>query len=118
MTTETTDVTAAPVHLLVETQGTWNGPNSGRFLEDAAALAEAGEQVTVLLLQDGVFAAVAGTEPMLDRLAGLGVPVWADDFSLAQRALPVRRLAGPVTVAGMDAVAGLLLSETCRVVWH
>lgn len=110
--------TEPPVHLLVESQGTWNGPNAGRFLEDAAVLAGSGEQVTVFLVQDGVFDAVRGALPVLHRLAELGVPVWADDFSLAQRALPAARLADAVTVTGMDAVAGMLLSGTCRVVWH
>ena len=109
---------ADPRHLLIETQGSWNGPNSARFLEDAAVLAESGESVTVLLLQDGVFTAVTGAGSELDRLDGLGVAVWADDFSLAQRALPAGRLAGSVTVTGMDAVAELLLADSCRVVWH
>lgn len=111
-------VAAPPVHLLIESQGNWNGPNAGRFLEDAAVLAETGQQVTVFLVQDGVFAAVAGALPVLDRLAALAVPVWVDDFSLAQRALSAERLAGAASVVGMDAVAGMLLSETCRVVWH
>lgn len=105
-------------HLLVETQGSWNGPNAIRFLEDAAVLAESGQPVTVLLLQDGVFTAVAGAGRALDRLGALGVPIWVDDFSLAQRALPAGRLPGSATVTGMDAVADLLLSGSCRVVWH
>lgn len=107
-----------PVHLLIESQGNWSGPNTGRFLQDAAVLAGSGQQVTVFLVQDGVFAAVADALPVLDRLAALAVPVWADDFSLAQRALPADQLARAVTVVGMDAVAGMLLSQTCRVVWH
>lgn len=106
-----------PRYLLIETQGTWAGPNAGRFLGDARVLAEAGHQVCVFLVQDGVFAAAPGV-PELEVLAKAGAEVWVDDFSAAQRALGARSLSPYATVVGMDAAAGLLMAENCRTVWH
>ncbi|MEU3465609.1 DsrE family protein [Streptomyces sp. NPDC006733] len=104
-------------YLLIESQGPWAGPNAGRFLEDARVLAEAGHEVRVFLVQDGVFAAAPGV-PELELLAKAGAQVWVDDFSAAQRALGAGRLSPHVTVAGMDSAARMLLSEGCRNVWH
>lgn len=105
-------------YLLIESQGNWAGPNAGRFLGDASALAKAGHEVSVFLVQDGVFAAVNDSVPEIATLAELGATVWADDFSTAQRALPARSLSPHVELVGMDTVAELLMSEGCRAVWH
>ncbi|MBC2875736.1 MULTISPECIES: DsrE family protein [Streptomyces] len=104
-------------YLMFESQGPWAGPNAGRFLDDACALAEAGHEVCVFLVQDGVFSAAPGA-PQLRRLAENGAQVWADDFSVAQRALHGTTLSPHVTVKGMDAAARLLLADDCRNVWH
>ena len=78
--------------LLVESQGAWSGPMAERFLDDGAALARAGQRVSVFLVQDGVTAALPGAGSGVDRLAAAGATVWVDDFSLAQRALPADRV--------------------------
>lgn len=105
-------------HLLIESQGCWAGPQAARFLEDARVLAEAGQDVTVLLLQDGVLSALPGAVPVLARLGELGVDVWVDDFSMAQRALPASKVAPPVHVVSMARSAELLMTSECRTVWH
>ena len=115
------EITAPPRevdYLLIETQGPWGGPMAGRALADAAALAREGHRTWVLLIQDGVTAAVPGAAPGLAELAGLGVRVWVDDFSLAQRALPGDRLDPAVTVVDMTTVMHRLLAAATRVVWH
>jgi hypothetical protein len=104
--------------LLIETQGTWSGPNAARFLDDAVALAWTATPVTVFLAQDGVFDAVPGAVLALSRLAELGGRIWVDDFSVSQRALTVGELSEHVTAVGMDAVARALLADGCKVVWH
>jgi hypothetical protein len=104
--------------LLVESQGAWSGPMAERFLDDGAALARAGERVSVLLVQDGVTAALPGAGSGVDRLAAAGATVWVDDFSLAQRALPADRVRPGAAVVDMDTVAGKLLGDGVRVVWH
>lgn len=109
----------APVdHLLIETQGPWGGPMSGRFLQDAATLARRGDRVWVFLVQDAVATAVPGAAAPLRELARLGVHLWVDDFSRAQRALPSDGLDPVVTIVDMATVVERLLAGATRVVWH
>ncbi len=104
--------------LLVESQGHWSGPNAERFLRDALALATHGRAVDVFLVQDGVFAAVDGVSPVITELAAAGARIYADDFSVNQRALTASRLAEQITVTGMDRIAQMLLGGDVRAVWH
>ncbi len=115
---ETTAPPSTLDHLLIETQSPWGGPMSGRFLLDAATLARHGHRVWVFLVQDAVAAAVPDAAGGLRGLAGLGVQIWADDFSLGQRALPPDRLDPVVTVVDMATVTHRLLDGATRVVWH
>ena len=111
-------MTAPAEFLLVESQGAWSGPMAERFLDDGTALARAGQRVSVLLVQDGVTAALPGAAAAVDRLTAAGATVWVDDFSLAQRALPADRVVPGAAVVDMDAVAAKLLGDRVRVVWH
>lgn len=114
-------MTAPGGYLLIESQGTWAGPSCRRFFRDAAMLAEAGRdqrhQVWLLLIQDGVAAALPGTAG-LSELIDRGGQVWVDGFSLAQRALGRSHLAPGTRVVGMDDVVDTLLARDVRVVWH
>ncbi|MEU5720050.1 DsrE family protein [Streptomyces sp. NPDC020403] len=108
----------AASYLLIESKGTWAGPNAGTFLLDAVALAEAGHRVRVYLVEDGVLSAVGTDVPEIGRLAEAGVEVLVDDFSAAQRALAPTRLSPHVRIAGMDSVAAALAEDDCKGVWH
>ncbi|GGQ06465.1 hypothetical protein [Streptosporangium pseudovulgare] len=105
-------------HLLIETRGPWEGPACARFLADAVDLARGGDRVCVLLLQDGVTAAVGRPLPEVETLVGLGAGVWVDRFSVEQRALSKVPAAGGTEQVEMDRVAALLLDPGVRVVWH
>jgi sulfur transfer complex TusBCD TusB component (DsrH family) len=104
-------------YLLVQTQGRWSGPAASRFVADAARLAGAGHRVVLLLVQDGVDAAL-GSQPDLDASVLAGVEVWADEFSLAQRALGAGDLARGVAEVAMAKVVDVLVEPGVRVVWH
>ena len=105
-------------HVLVETQGPWTGPAGERFLRDAAALARRGEPIRLYLAQEAVLATVgAGTAALRDLLA-LGVPVWVDDFALAERALSGADVLDGVEVTGIATLTETLLRDGVRVVWH
>lgn len=104
--------------LLIESQGHWSGPNAERFLRDALALALDGRAVGVFLVQDGVFAAVEGVSPVIAELAAAGARIYADDFSIGQRALAASQLSGQITVTDMDGIATMLLDGAVRAVWH
>ncbi|GHJ36846.1 DsrE family protein [Streptomyces sp. TS71-3] len=105
-------------HLLVETSGPWAGPACARFVEDAAVLAEAGRQVRVLLVDDGVTAAVPGALPEAERLLAGGGQLWVDAFSLGRRGLGGAPLASGCRLVGMAEVADEILKPAVRVVWH
>ncbi|NJC70670.1 hypothetical protein HC031_13240 [Planosporangium thailandense] len=105
-------------HLLIESQGPFAGPACASFLRDAATLAASGEAVTLLLLQDGVGAAVEPGAPTLADPLARGVRVWADDFSVAQRGIHPDDLPAAVRVVSMSDVAELVLLPGVRVVWH
>lgn len=102
-------------YLLVATQ---SGATAERFLADAAALAGAGEQVRLFLAADAVALGIAGASPALPRFLGAGGQVWADEFTIAHRALHTAPLTPGVRTTGMGDVADWLLEPSTRVVWH
>jgi len=113
-------MSAAPwsEHLLVETHGPWAGPGCAAFLRDAAALVHAGRRILVLLVQDGVLAALPHGPGALDELMDAGGAVWVDRYSWVHRGLSTVDPAAGVTWVGMDEVAGRVLDPAVQVVWH
>ncbi|GGW81793.1 hypothetical protein GCM10010503_68870 [Streptomyces lucensis JCM 4490] len=109
--------TPSTSHLLVETKGVWTDPR-GAFLRDARALAEAGNQVQLLCLQDAVTAAVRDASPHVKALLQAGGELWVDDFSLAQRGMTDARLEPGAQVVDMARTAARLLEPQVRLVWH
>lgn len=105
-------------YLLVESQGGWLGPGTEAFLRDAVSVAERGDRVWLLLIENGVTGALPGHWPELATLTGLGTCVWVDGYSLEERGFDPAVVAGAVTVVDMDTVAGKLLEPGVRVVWH
>ncbi|GAA2244895.1 hypothetical protein GCM10010232_34910 [Streptomyces amakusaensis] len=104
-------------YLLVESQGRYAGPGSRDFLGDAERLAAAGHTVTVLLIENGVTDGVGTGSDAVERLLEAGARVWADGFSLEQRALAALLRPG-VRQVGMDEVAEQLLRPAVQGVWH
>ncbi|MEV6960359.1 DsrE family protein [Streptomyces sp. NPDC051207] len=107
-----------PDFVLIESSGPASGPAGARFLGDAAALARAGHPVRLVLVQEGVTAALPGAQPALTELLDHGAELWVDRYSLAQRGLAAHRLPARARLVGMDEVAGELLAPGTRVVWH
>ncbi|MEU6479404.1 DsrE family protein [Streptomyces sp. NPDC047017] len=111
-------------YLLIESQGPWGGPGAERFVDDAGRLRAAGHDVALLLIENGVTAALAGqgdTGAPARSLRGLldrGGHVWVDAFSLAHRALVPEQLLPGVRTVEMDEVAARLLAPGVRGVWH
>lgn len=105
----------ATTYLLVESQV---GHTSERFLGDGLALARSGAKVCVFLVADAVSAAVRGASPVLAEFTSAGGQIWADNFTLAQRALPLEMLADEVTVVSIERVAATLTTDQLTVVWH
>jgi sulfur relay (sulfurtransferase) DsrF/TusC family protein len=104
-------------YLLVETGGPSAGPGCDRFVGDAVRLAEAA-RVTLLLLENGVAAAVRDAQPALGALLRSGGELWVDSFSLRQRAVYPDDLVSGARLVDMADVAERLLRPGLTAVWH
>jgi len=71
----------------------------------AAALRREGNEVTLFLVQNAVLGARDGAAAaVLHEVAGGGVQVLADTFSLRERGIPAARLAAGIQPAELDLV--------------
>ncbi|MBI1737180.1 MAG: DsrE family protein [Candidatus Rokubacteria bacterium] len=106
-------------YLLVETKGPSDGGDYAFSL--GRQLRELAHEVTIYLLQDGVFSArptyKAGAELVRDAERA-GVRLLADVVSLRQRGVVGDRVAKGVTVAGMEQLVDLLMERSDKAIWH
>jgi hypothetical protein len=107
-----------PRYLLIESRDPFDS-NDTRFCGDLARqLAAAKNEVTLFLVQNGVLPARPGAHSAdLTSLAGAGVHVLADSFSLKERGIDEKRLASGVAAAPLDVVLDAL-AEGAKVIWH
>jgi len=107
-----------PRYLLIESRDPFDSNDTGFCRDLAAQLAAQKNDVTLFLVQNGVLPARSGARSGdLTRLAGSGVRVLADSFSLKERGIDEQRLASGVAVAPLDAVLDALV-EGAQVIWH
>ena len=89
-----------------------------RFIEETAVdVKERGHEVTVFLVQNGVFAARASAR-RLGRLTDAGVTVLADDLSLRERGIKPADLAPGIREAGIDVLVDAIAQENTKALWH
>jgi len=105
-------------YLLIESRDPFDS-NDTRFCGDLARqLAAAKNDVTLFLVQNGVLPVRPGARSAdLTSLAGAGVKVLADSFSLKERGIDDKRLASGVAAAPLDVVLDVL-AEGAKVIWH
>jgi predicted peroxiredoxin len=105
-------------YLLIESRDPFDS-NDTRFCGDLARqLAAAKNEVTLFLVQNGVLPVRPGPRSAdLTSLAGAGVRVLADSFSLKERGIDENRLASGVAAAPLDVVLDAL-AEGAKVIWH
>ena len=107
-----------PKYLLIESRDPFDSNDTGFCCDLARQLSAANHQVTVFLVQNGVLPARAGTRSGdLGSLAGAGVSVLADSFSLRERGIDETRLAAGIAAAPLDVVLDAL-AEGAQVIWH
>ena len=88
------------------------------FLEETAiATKERGHEVTVFLVQNGVFAAREGVH-RLDRLIDIGVTLLADDLSLRERGIKAEEIVAGVQEAGIGALVDAIAQTKTKAIWH
>jgi predicted peroxiredoxin len=107
-----------PRYLLIESRDPFDSNDTGFCRDLATQLAAAKNEVTLFLVQNGVLPARSGAHSGdLTKLAGAGIRVLADSFSLRERGIDEKRLASGVAAAPLDVVIDAL-SEGAKVIWH
>jgi sulfur relay (sulfurtransferase) complex TusBCD TusD component (DsrE family) len=103
-------------YLLIESRDPFESNDVGYYYELAKRLVEGGNQVTLFLAQNGVLSARPSKHSAaLVALAGSGVTVLADDFSLKERGIAT--LAEGVAAAPIDVVVDHLAAGH-KTLWH
>jgi len=103
-------------YLLIESRDPFESNDVGYYCELARGLAEAGNQVTLFLVQNAVLAARPSAQaPQLRALAGSGVKILADDFALKERGMT--RLLDGVQIAPIDIVVDHMEAGH-KTLWH
>ena len=105
-------------YLLIESRDPFDSNDVASYYGMAADLAREGNQVTLFLVQNGVLPArPCKHTAALTALAGDGVEILADDFSLRERGIDAGRLAEGIKAAPLDRVVDQL-AEGCKAMWH
>ena len=103
-------------YLLIESRDPFESNDVSYYYDLARGLAESGNQVTLLLVQNGVLSArPSAHSAALGALARSGVTVLADDFSVKERG--IARLAEGVVAAPIDVVVDHLAAGH-KTLWH
>ena len=103
-------------YLLIESRDPFESNAVGYYYELAKGLVDAGNGVTLLLVQNGVLAArPSAHSAALSALRRSGVEVLADDFSLRERGIST--LADGVAAAAIDIVVDHLEAGH-KTLWH
>jgi sulfur relay (sulfurtransferase) complex TusBCD TusD component (DsrE family) len=92
-------------YLLIESRDPFEWNDVSRTYSLATGLAREGNQITLFLVQNGVFPARRSSKSAeLTSLSKSGVRVLADDFSLRERGIGAGSLAEGVNSSAIDAV--------------
>jgi predicted peroxiredoxin len=103
-------------YLLIESRDPFESNDVGYYYDLARGLVEAGEKVTLFLVQNGVFAARPSAKaPQLRVLVGSGVKILADDFALKER--DITKLLDGVQIAPIEIVVDHLEAGH-KALWH
>jgi predicted peroxiredoxin len=105
-------------YLLIESRDPFESNDVAYYYELATGLAKEGNDVTLFLVQNGVFPARKSSKSDgLVKAAAAGVHVLADEFSLRERGIKADRLLKEVTASPLDVVVDAL-AEGKRTLWH
>ena len=103
-------------YLLIESRDPFESNDVSYFYELAKGLVTAGNEVTLLLVQNGVLAArPSAHSATLSALGESGVTVLADDFSVRERGIAT--LAKGIVTAPIDVVIDHLEAGH-KTLWH
>src|SRR5262245_43506529 len=105
-------------YFLIESRDPFESRDSERYLGWAVALARAGHDVHLFLVQDGVLGARRrAATAALTVAAAAGVGISADEFSLRERGIAETDLSPAVRAAPLDKAIERL-ADGCKALWH
>ncbi len=103
-------------YLLIESRDPFESNDVGYYYDLSRALVEAGNDVTLYLVQNGVMAARPSTRSAtIAALVQGGVKILADDFSLSERG--IKKLAPGIAQGAIDVVVDHLAAGH-KTLWH
>ena len=103
-------------YLLIESRDPFESNDVGYYYELARGLSEAGNQVTLLLIQNAVLASRPSAQaPQLRALVSTGIKILADDFALQERG--ITKLLDGVQPAPIEMVVDHLEAGH-KTLWH
>jgi predicted peroxiredoxin len=105
-------------YLLIESRDPFDSNDTQTVCDLATGLKRQGHDVTLFLVQNGVLPARPGAHSAaLTALAGAGVEVLADDFSLKERGIAAGGLIQGVAAASLEVVVDRL-ADGRKAIWH
>ncbi len=103
-------------YLLVESRDPFESNDVGYYCELARGLVQAGNQVTLFLIQNAVFAVRPSAQaPQLRALVGSGIKILADDFALKERG--ITKLLDGVQTSSIEIVVDHMEAGN-KTLWH
>lgn len=104
--------------VLIESRDPSEFSTVNHFYRRALDLHEAGHNVTLFLVQNGVMPARRGVlAASLAKVAASGVTILADEYSLKQRSIESEDLLPEAKVASLDIVVGKMAAGA-KTAWH
>lgn len=104
-------------YLLIESRDFHESREVDEYYDFARDLRNAGNDVTVYLVQNAVFAVKKGYQG--SKFAQLrGATVYADDFSLRQRGIDARDVEPGAKVTSIGTLVDLLVQPDVKATWH
>lgn len=102
-------------YLLIESRDPFESNETSYYCDLARGLAEAGNQVTLFLVQNAVLAARPLARSALQSLIGSGISVLADDFALQERG--ITQLLTGIQIAPIETVVDRMEAGH-KTLWH
>ncbi|MDF3835351.1 hypothetical protein P3W85_20675 [Cupriavidus basilensis] len=110
----------SPLMLLVESRSPWESGDVGDFLDMARCLLASGNAVHLHLIQNGVLwlRRDANALQMLRSDSAGRVRISCDEFSLAQRGIPLDLAQQHGDVWATDALVAEMAGRGVKTIWH
>jgi len=104
-------------YVFIESRDPFESRDTEFIEETALAVKDRGHDVTIFLVQNGVLGARKNAQ-RLNRLAGAGVNLLADDLSLRERGIKPEELVPGIQQSSIDELVERIVKEKTKAIWH